>query len=384
VLVLPIWIGPGSQYVPGQAAAAELSLTVPVPITSTAWEISPGRIQSYPIERVQGGCQVNLRNFSLTSALLFTSDLGGKGLVVTLQDQQRRMGRLAAQWLADQAKEELAKVEKVHARLAGQGHALPDSQALLKKAREALERAQRHRRDGEHGEAYADAEVALRALRLLMRSHWEKAVRDLDVPSASPYALSFYTLPKHWELLDRLRQMRPGASLLPHGDFELPAEEVQPGWIVQETPSLDPVQARVRRVPYPPEPDRKRGGKQCLMLEVRPKVKGVVPAVLERTFVALHSPAVRLRPGTLVRISAWVKTKGAVTGSTDGALLYDSIGGEPLAVRFSSVPRWRKFSLYRQVPASGQVNVTLATSGVGTVYFDDVRIEPLEESVATR
>jgi hypothetical protein len=29
------------------------------------------------------------------------------------------------------------------------------------------------------------------------------------------------------------------------------------------------------------------------------------------------------------------------------------------------------------VPSSGTINVTLALTGLGTVYFDDIRIEPL-------
>src|SRR5262249_31987409 len=86
VLVLPIASGGGAQYCPGQAANAELHVVVPVMNTATAWEISPGRIRSYPVQRVQGGCLVKLRNFSLTTALLFTSDLGRQGLVVQLQE----------------------------------------------------------------------------------------------------------------------------------------------------------------------------------------------------------------------------------------------------------------------------------------------------------
>jgi len=39
--------------------------------------------------------------------------------------------------------------------------------------------------------------------------------------------------------------------------------------------------------------------------------------------------------------------------------------------------QWRKFTLYRWVPASGTIYVTLALTGLGTVFFDDVRIEPL-------
>jgi len=36
------------------------------------------------------------------------------------------------------------------------------------------------------------------------------------------------------------------------------------------------------------------------------------------------------------------------------------------------------------MPQSGTINVTLALTGLGTVYFDDVRIEPLmSESTAS-
>jgi hypothetical protein len=35
------------------------------------------------------------------------------------------------------------------------------------------------------------------------------------------------------------------------------------------------------------------------------------------------------------------------------------------------------FTLYRRVPASGSLNVTLALTGIGTVFFDDIRVEPL-------
>jgi hypothetical protein len=116
-------------------------------------------------------------------------------------------------------------------------------------------------------------------------------------------------------------------------------------------------------------------GKQCLLLEVKAKDPLLPPAALERTFLALHSPAVRLPPGTIVRISAWVKA--GVSVSPDGALLYDSAGGEPLALRVNATPDWKRYYFYRRVPANGSISLTLATTGLGAVFFDDVRIEPL-------
>jgi hypothetical protein len=379
VLVLPVWVGNGSQFVPDQGATPELTITVPgVPITATAWEVSPGRIQSYPISRVMGGTQVKLHNFSIASAVLFTSDLSPTGLVVRLQDQQRRVGRLAAQWLHDQAKEELAKVEKVQADLDRLGHGLTSAAALLDKARKSLDRCVQHRRNGEHAEAYGQAEVALRSLRVLMRADWDRAVRDLDVPASSPYAASFFTLPRHWQLLDGLRRMRPTPSVLPDGGFETNPDAVQPNWEVRESVSLDAVNVKVRRTA-----ETAHGGKQSVMLRVTPRDPKRVPAVLERTFVSLYSPAVRLPPGTLVRISAWVRIPAPITGSTDGAEIFDSVGGDGLSVRVPAPTPWRRFSVFRRVPASGALSVTLRLSGLGTVYFDDVRIEPLTAAGST-
>jgi hypothetical protein len=53
-----------------------------------------------------------------------------------------------------------------------------------------------------------------------------------------------------------------------------------------------------------------------------------------------------------------------------------------LAVRVSSTEGWQPINLYRKVPSSGTINVTLALTGLGTAYFDDIRIEPLRPGTA--
>jgi hypothetical protein len=46
------------------------------------------------------------------------------------------------------------------------------------------------------------------------------------------------------------------------------------------------------------------------------------------------------------------------------------------------LPHWRKFHLYRRVPASGRISVTVALTGIGVAYFDDIRIEPFAPAPA--
>ena len=79
-------------------------------------------------------------------------------------------------------------------------------------------------------------------LRVLARTHWERAIKLLDYPAATPYSVSYYTLPKHWELARFVRNSAVGENALPFGDFEAAhptdakgvAVTSLPGWTVQE------------------------------------------------------------------------------------------------------------------------------------------------------
>ena len=163
VLVLPIWMGAGAQFVPGQSSSISVDITVPhVPDGCQCWEVSPGDLHSLRWERVVGGVKVTLHEFSMAAPLVFTSDLTPNGMVVHLQDHQRSVGRLAAQWACDLAVEELKKVEQVQIQLAKAGQALADERELLEKCRGYLETAAAHRKNGDWSDAYADAERAMR------------------------------------------------------------------------------------------------------------------------------------------------------------------------------------------------------------------------------
>ena len=377
VLVLPMWLGKGAQFVPGQSAAANLTIDVPqVPQSTLAWEVSPGEVRSLQTERVGGGTRVKIPEFGVTAAILFTSDFGQGGVIARLQEQCSETSKLAAEWASELADEEIKKAVYVHEQLEQAGHRLPDGEKLVADAKRRLQISLENRKSGNFREAYAEAQRAVRPLRIMMRAYWEEATRELDTPVASPYAVSFYTLPRHWEVMGLVHQGTTGANILPEGDFETRPDRVPQAWSPQET-TLDEVELAARRVTENP-----REGQQCLMLQIKPKnTQAPAPAALERTFLAINSPGVHLQPGALVKISGWVRIPKAITASVDGALFYDSAGGEPLAVRLTAPTPWKQFTFYRLVPKSGTINVTLALTGLGTVYFDDIRIEPLLRNV---
>jgi hypothetical protein len=413
VLVIPIWQGKSSQLVPGQASAAKLTITVPqVPKTSQAWEVSPGDVRGLKTERVDNGVRITLPEFGLTSMIVFTSDTN---LMGRFQDQSRAMRQVAAERTHDMAFYEYEKVVKIQGQLEQMGATIPDANALLADSKRRLQKSKQLWNARNFSEAYHEAQRALRPVRILMRAQWEKAVRGLDTPVASPFAVSFYTLPKHWEFMAQVRKSSVGVNLLRGGDFELVADRKQETWR-PDRQSLDDVELIAERVtelnvprvevkelkpitkdskkeeremeekkkenakktpPSTKAPELPVEGKQCAMLQIKPHNGKTAPPALERTMMALISPDVKLPPGTLVQVSGWVNIPSPITASPDGALMFDSAGGEPLAIRLTDPTPWKKFSVFRRVPASGTINVTLALTGIGTVYFDDIRIEPL-------
>lgn len=436
VLVLPIWLGGGAQYVPPQGAINKLSMVVPlIPDGTQPWEITPSRVQSlqFSCERKLAGTRIVIPEFDLTSAIVFTSDLTQAGLVPKWQTHSRLVAEQAAQWACDLAAVQLQKVRKTHAELEGLAPPVLNANDLLRQAEERLSHALQLQEARDFPEACQEATRALRPLRILMRAHWEQAIRTLDAPSSSPFAVSFYTLPRHWELHRELKGTTLGANALRDGDFEAVVKRPEfipvargvhapkdigapvtslAGWTVQQQ-TLDAVEldsrlvpsslAKIEKKPTPIKKPKERYapsngmstdpldapeptlGESVLKLEIKPKIvlsgkdnKPLpAPLALERTYLAVISPAVRLQPDTWVRISGWVRVISPIQASADGLLIFDSAGGEGLGLRLMDPQIWKKFHLYRKVPSTGVIWVTAALTGIGTAYIDDLKIEPL-------
>ncbi len=427
-LLLPIWIGPGDQYVPAQGAVTGLKINIPAIAEGyDPWLITPAGPECLRHRTTRGpkGTELILDEFDLVAPIVFTDDQGPTGIVVEWQDHARRYGRLAARWALDQTAFEYEKVRLVHMKLVGMGVPIRGAERLFEETQRLYREAQISFSNEQYRDAYLHATRGLRPLRIIMRDHWRLATEGLDVPTASPFAVSFFSLPQHWELTHEVQSSRPSPSVLPHGAFELagnlPPEGISidrlPGWsartgslpsdkvvvaagIVSSEKLEDPKKPRE----YPSHPNTLFApsrpitrpdegytdaapelGRSVLKLDVRTMPqkdlngKDLPPRpVLERTFLSVDSPAVKLPPGTLVRISAWIKVPTPIQGdAAGGVLFYDDAGGEPLSVRILSGPRWKQYHLYRRVPATGQISVTLAMTGMGQAFFDDVRIEPM-------
>ncbi|OWK47347.1 hypothetical protein [Fimbriiglobus ruber] len=425
LVVLPIWLGAGTQYTPPQATVSGLTIRVPmVPDGTVPWLVTAAGVSEIKdVKRVAAGTEIKIAEFDTTAIVVFTSDYGVQGKVVRWQDETRfKIGNKVAEWAILQAKEQYNKAFTTHQKIiAAGGPDIPEAGELFAKAKQYLDAAEELANNKQWDVAYREARRAVRPIRVLMRADWEKAVAPLDTTTASPYAVSFYSLPQHWQFAREVAGLVPGPNGFPHGGFELsrpaPTEGAAvaslPGWEVrklildqvdglaaiinvkgQEDPP--PVRTPPGKGRYAPQNvtlqpldyRQPEFGQHCLRLSMSPKREldkgGKVlppPLAVERTVLAVDSPPATFPPGTIVRISFWVKA--SIAASADGVVIFDTVGGEPLGVRVRGTAKWLQYHLYRRIPASGKIAMTFAQTGLGASYIDDVKIEPMYPAAST-
>lgn len=369
-LLLPIWCGPGAQFVPGQSSGNEISFVVPgVPAAHEPYELTPAGMQGARKQRVTGGTKVTLDDFGLTSMILITGDPRVQGAI---NARTMRTGSIAAQLARDLAIEKAAYVDQLDRTLAMNAQAIPKADEWRETARQSIQQAEYRIVAGDYQKAYEFAQSAGRALRLMERAHWEAAATKLGgSPMSSPLAVSFTTLPDHWRMIETLRGVQPAPTQLVGGNFENLQAMISGGWEHVQHPDAN-VKTTVELAPQ-----AARSGKLGLRLRVAAADPTSPPGLVESPPVWVTAPQVRLAPGTWIRIHGWIRVNAPIVGSVDGVLISDSLGGRALAERIGSTKGWREFTLYRAVNDSGTVTLTVAMSGLGEAFLDDVTIEPL-------
>jgi hypothetical protein len=300
---------------------------------------------------------------------------------------------------------------------------LARSETYIKSARDALERE-------DYAWAWAEARRALRPLRLLMSSHWNQAwntfaeaagvpkpkpintPKEKKLPPAKPAILlaapscppliSFFTLPELYIWADWIKGRpgyRFGRNLLPSGNFNDRESLVRSEWVnvsyEYEGIDRDKLISTVPRMqvngksPNPKSPSVDElsrdnvPGNLVLKMKVwpeKPELLDEMPGFLDFPAAAIRSPSIRVEANNLIRISVMVRRPLPSAEGLGGIIVRDSIGGEQFQYRASgAIPTFSKVVMYRKAPANGTFNVTLGLAGFGEAYFDDLRVEVIEE-----
>ncbi|HZZ72530.1 MAG TPA: hypothetical protein VFE24_09770 [Pirellulales bacterium] len=401
-LLVPMRLSQGAQDVPRPITLNGLKFIVPgVPETNQVFELTPTGLQTLTHRRVAGGVSIELGETGLSGLILMTQD----PLVVNaLTKRAAALAPLAAQWQRDLAAASFVLVQSLDARLTSEGHGFREAQELLGTARARLQQADAALTANEPAVAYLKAQQAANALDLIKRTQWEMAagltqpaplktktekgkptgaptlpvslLTGSVITTPSPFIAAYSTLPQHWELREEMRVSRPGENRLSGGDFEDLNRMIQAGW--QHFQFNQPeVKTDVEL-----SPQGAVAGRFGLHLRAVAEVPQAVPALLESSPVWINSPPVMLEAGVLFAITGKVKINSPITGSVDGLMIIDSIGGDGMAERIGATQGWKDFTMVRVAPAAGPVSLTFALTGLGEAYVDEVEIRPLQRAAA--
>jgi hypothetical protein len=173
-------------------------------------------------------------------------------------------------------------------------------------------------------------------------------------------------------MLNAVRNSQVGLNVLPGGDCESLNRLMHSGWRHFEH-AQETVHSEVQLSPSEPH-----SGQASLQLRVWPADPKTTVGLLETPPVWITTAPAPVESGQIVRVRGWVEVPAPISGSVDGLLVFDSIGGPDLADRIGQTRGWQEFSLYRIAPQTGPITVTFALSGVGLARIDDVTIEPVQ------
>jgi len=384
-LLIPQWTEPNNQLAVGAAVVGDVKYIVSgVPETYSAFHLVPGNLFPLEAPRVAGGKQITIEEANLNSLIYFGEGDATCGII---GERARLIGPRAA-WLACHLAElQLAASKKIlsAAKQANELKTIPrnlrdslyqEQESLLHMTREGIDLAIQATTQNppSYASAYLQAERATRGLRVTARELLQNTTRHEPHPCLTPVSVSFTTIPSYLALYNRVSGGTLGPNLLPAGDMEGLNAWQQAGWRSELHQINDIALPSVAILPVGRPP-----GKFALSMSVEPLPDEERPPQLETSPVWVTSPPMRVRMGELLCVTGWIKIPNPIESGVDGFMIYDSFGGEALALRFTKkTNNWQEFVFYRYAPLDGLFFLYFSLFGIGEVYIDDVAVSAVQ------
>jgi hypothetical protein len=361
------------QYVLGPPPRSSLSVVVPgVGMADKAYLVTLSEIKPLNIAHTSSGARIALHDAPHAAAIVVTQDhLAMHHLHRMLYDIKADATRLRY----DIAARRLAQTSRIDAQLNDLGHPLPTAATSISQAHASLQEAQRLMEKSDFASADALTAKVEELLMRVRRGHWEQTATAFRSPAASPCIAQFTTLPLHWTVADYLRQRGFGPNVQAAGEMESLDAMLQAGWQRHSVSDgvLEGIGSEVSLSLADPHT-----GRSALRLQAWAADPKRAPPAIERPPVWVMSSPVPVRQNQIVRIHGWANVPRAIGGTTEGLLVFDSIGGADLGDRIRLTQGWREFTLYRAVPQNGELTVTLALTGLGEASIDDLSVSLID------
>jgi hypothetical protein len=383
-LLVPIWQERNSQFAVSGAFEGSVRFVIPgIPDTYGAYLLVPNRMFPLTTRRVAGGTEVLLEEVSLNSLVYFGEI---DGFYARVGERAKIIGercaylscRLAELQLTStrqildtlkQAKE--SNTIPIHPRDKLPLIALQEQESHIRMTRHAIEIAKSfiHQSPPAYGMAYLQAERATRGLRVVSRDILREATRhDLNA-CMTPVSVSFATLPYYLTAFQRTANATLGQNRLSCGDMEDIGSWQRSGWHSQRH-KIEGVTEYISI-----SATACRSGANGLRIITQTENGENKPKQIETVPIWVISPPIGVRMGEMICVSGWIRLPAAIESGVDGLTIFDSLGGESLALRFRETHgQWREFAFYRYVPDNSNYYVYFALNGLGEVHIDDVRV----------
>ena len=368
---------PAQQFVAGPPDTRPLSLVIPgAPISDRAYRITLAGPQELRTQTTSGGLRITIDEPELAMAVVVTQDPLVLHHLKRVADEARHpLARLRY----EASYRRLLAVSDIDRELTEAGHGLVAAAAWIAEAQGYLQQARRAHETADLRTLHAACGKCDAALAKVRRGHWEQTAGAFPSPASSPCIARFGTLPVHWKFAQRLARSNWGPNALAAGDMENLRQLLDAGWKQQQDAPTG-VKTDVGLSLSSPH-----GGRTALKMHAWVEAANQAPAALERAPVWITSSPVPVRQGQLARIHGWVHVPAPLAGCREGLLIFDSLTGPALGERVFATTGWREFTLYRAVPESGDLRVTIALTGLGEASLDDLSVslihaDPIRES----
>ena len=365
-LMLPL---PSTKFESTPPSGQALTFVIPgVPESYRPYELTATSFRpAESNQRAPGGIQVTLSSSDpgMVLVLARSDDFRVLGY---LRRQIEKNGVRAAHLARHIATQQIAEAQQTAQQLAPLG--VTSGGAALSAALSERRRLDTAMAQGNIPQMWIQAARGMAGVDNFDRALTVEAKRLMGGPWATPFALQASTLPKHWEMFERVKQSLPGENLLAGGTFEDLQGITESGWRHFRHSS-----DKVTTLAELSAGDAKEG-RQSLHLKVSAATDP--PAWLESPSLWLQSPTVSARPGSLLRIDGWVKVAPGLQASNEGLTVFDSLTGSALGARFLSTTGWQPFSMYRIADSTGRLTVTCALTGLGECWLDGLRVSVLQ------
>ncbi len=355
-----------AQFVPGQMAGNDVRIKVRgLPESAFLWEITTTGLWPLETKRVTGYTEIRLPRFNMTAALMVATD---QSIAEKMERKIRQMQARNAELALLLAKEKFARVLKVDRQLTELGVGLPEATHILAQARRAIDQGNIAFEKQQHNPARRNAKLASRLLRILQRSHWERAVASLSSPTSTPHTICFQTLPDFWKLVQQLGGEFEEISLLRSGQFEDRDAMKVEGWKRDVSASKDIL------VYDALDPNNPFQGEYCLRAASIP-AQGKQGITLNEPAITYASPLFSPKLGDLLHISGSVRIPRPIQGSLEGFRIYDTHFGHAACLHWTKASDWQSFELIRPIWKQEDIQIIMELNGLGDVAIDDLKVK---------